>query len=272
MKFKRPVSLNVLSPQSLFEKADLLRAIQTLCELLPEITPDRWGWYEPLRHPFRLDELQTMVPPGSERCETTYWNRTRKPKAEGSFIVRWCSASPRALDTHSKVKFDVELGHVSQDSLIRWLRAQSIRSGAHLAFLDVVVPARRAFLMECQAVPYGGGFILVTHVLRHWLPDVFWGTVFGPPYVTLFGKDRLLTAPVSIVEEIADDMIYVQLTESLTDNFDALSLVEDRRAAFKRHIGVDAFYQKGRGYDLRETGPVGDTFVVPEFKLLPVER
>jgi hypothetical protein len=137
--------------------------------------------------------------------------------------------------------------------------------------IDIVVESRREFLGESEAAPYGGSLYFVNHALRHWLPDVFWGTVFRAPYVALFGKDRLLSAPVAVVEEIADDMIYVQLTEKLTDVVDAELSVEAARAAFKRHVEVDAFYRLGRGYNRREVGPVGNVFAVPEFELDKIE-
>jgi hypothetical protein len=271
MKFKTEVNLSVLSPRSLYDPVEFLESVRTLCELLPEITPEKWDWYEPLRNPFRVNNMIEMIPTNGKNCETTYWKRTRKPKAEGSFDVRWRSAVPRVLDSHSHVDFAVELGQVSQDSLVHWLKTQSHRSRAHIALIDTIVESRRGFLQENEMAPYGGHLYLVTHVLRHWLPDVFWGTVFGAPYVALFAKDRLLSAPVAVVEEIADDMIYVQLTEKLTDVVDAEPSVAAARAAFKRHVAVDAFYESAHGYSLHDSEAVGDVFVVPEFELDKIE-
>jgi hypothetical protein len=211
MTFETKVNLNVLSQQSLYNPNEFLESVQTLCDLLPEIMPEKWGWWEPLRNPSRLYNMKELIPTNGKDCGTTYWKRARNPKAEGKFGVRWRSAVPQALDTHSHVDIAVDLGQVSQTSLVRWLKTQSYRSRAHIALIDIVVESRREFLRENEAATCGEYIYLVTHVLRHWLPDVFWGTVFGPPYVALFGKDRLLSAPVAVAEEIADDMIYVQL-------------------------------------------------------------
>ena len=34
-----------------------------------------------------------------------------------------------------------------------------------------------------------------SYELKHWLPDMYWGTVFGKPYVDLFGLECLLSTP-----------------------------------------------------------------------------
>jgi len=271
MKFMNPVSLNVLSPKALYDPAEFARSVKGFCDYLPEITPERWGWREPLDQRFDASDLTLLIPPGHQHCETVDWVRTRKPKAEGSFRVRWRSRSPKVLDTHSCVNFAVELGQLDQEHLVGWLKAASIQSDAHIALLDVFAEYRRSFLMESGAVPSGNRFFLVTHVLRHWLPDVFWGTVFGPPYVALFGKERLLRAPAFSVEEIAQDTIYVQLTDNMSDIVEASARVDDSRAEFKKHVGIDAFYEVGRSYDRLARGPVGDVFAVPNFELSRLE-
>jgi hypothetical protein len=111
--------------------------------------------------------------------------------------------------------------------------------------------------------------MLVTHVLRHWLPDIFWATVFGPPYVRLFGKERLLAAPASVVEELGPETIYLQVSERVTDVLDDPDNIRSRRELIKTHLGIDAFFVSGRGYDRLQRGPIGDVFTVPQFELSP---
>lgn len=271
MKFSNPVSLNVLSPKALYDPAEFIDSVRNFCDCLPEITPERWGWREPLDRNFDVNDLAQLIPSGRQYAETIDWVRKRKPKAEGSFRVRWRSRSPKVLDTHSCINFAVEVGQVDQDHLIDWLKRASIGSNAHIAILDIFTDWRRAFLMESGAIPSGDRFFLTTHVLRHWLPDVFWATIFGAPYVKLFGKERLLSAPAFIVEEIAEDIFYVQLTEKMNDIVTSSDRVDDFRIKFKDHIGIDAFYIAGRSYDRLARGPIGDAFAVPNFELSRLE-
>jgi len=267
MKFSVPVTSHVFSPLSLTKPNDFLDAARTFCRLLPQIRPEHWGWWEPLNREFDAEHLDKLVPQ-SGNCETIYWQRRRKPKAEGGFGVRWRSGVPTAFDTHSKIYFTVELGQVEQEALVVYLKEASVRSGADFAFVNALTPKYREFAIEAEAAPTGQRFLVTTHLLRHWLPDVFWGTVFGPPYVRLFGKERLLTAPAYCVQELGPNTVYVQLTKRITDVVEDHDGVQSCRRLFKEHLRSNAFYIPGKGYDWRERGPVGDVFDVPTFQLI----
>ncbi|MDR6413185.1 UNVERIFIED_ORG: hypothetical protein ABIC62_006613 [Burkholderia sp. 1595] len=266
MKFKAPVCLDILSPMSMHRPADFVSVVQTYCELLPDILPEKWGWWEPRDRAFDLKEFKRLITPIGE-CETVYWQRKRLPKAEGSFSVRWRSKSPGVQDTHANINFTVELGCVPPGALVNYIKTASMRARADFAMLDTLVEPYRNFAMESASAQSGEWFHVVTHVLRHWLPDIFWGTVFGPPYVKLFGKDQLLNAPVAVAEEIADDMVYIQLTDSLSDVAKDPVAMQARRAKVKEHLKVDAFFETGRGYDRLQRGPLGDEFTTPTFEL-----
>src|SRR5690349_21579133 len=38
-------------------------------------------------------------------------------------------------------------------------------------------------------------FVLSTHRLNESLPDLYWLTILGKPYIELFGRDRVLSSP-----------------------------------------------------------------------------
>lgn len=224
----------------------------------------RW---EPLNREFDDKNLEKLVPQ-NEICGPVHWERRKRPKAEGAFLVRWRSGVPGVYDTHSKIDFTVELGQLQQEALVAYLKEASVRSRADFAFVDALTPEYRAFAMESEAAPYRNRFLIATHLLRHWLPDVFWATVFGPPYVRLFGKERLLTAPAYSIQELGPETIYVQLTERIADTVEDHEGVQSRRKLFKEHLQSNAFYVSGKGYDWNERGPVGDVFDVPTFRLI----
>ncbi len=291
MKFKAPVTLNILTPRSLFRPNDFLNAVQTYCELLPGVLPERWWWAESPRE-FDLQNLQALIPTPEDklqvrqsvppetaknippefdtRCETVNWDRKKKPKAEGSFSPRWCSKAPSVRDTHANMNVTVELGQVAQQELVTCLKQASVRLNAHFALMDTLTASYKEFAGISGSAKYSDRFYVVTHELRHCLPDIFWGTVFGPPYVALFGKEKLLNAPVFAAEQIAENMVYIQLTQDITDVANDPAAMALHRKAFKDYLGVDAFFVEGRGYDSYsrlEYGPVGKIFVTPEFEL-----
>lgn len=113
-------------------------------------------------------------------------------------------------------------------------------------------------------------FFLVTHTLRHWLPDLFWGTVFGPAYVKLFGMDRLLSTPAFAVERLAEDMVYIQLSPSIEDLHTDFFAVQAVRVRAKEHLGNDAFFDPAKAYDWRKaerSKNVPNVFRVPAFEV-----
>jgi hypothetical protein len=266
MKFKAPVSVNLLSPLARKKPAELLDVVQTFCDSLPHVVPEKWGWWEPLGLDFDAQDLTMLVPEGGV-CDTVYWQRKKQPKAEGSFGVRWRSKSPKVRDTHSNISFSTELGQVEQSDLVAYLKTASVRSNADFALVEPLTESYREFAIESGSAPYGERFMVVTHLLRHWLPDVFWGTVFGPAYVRLLGKERILSAPAYVVEELAPEMVYVQLTEEISDVLDGDAGIRSRRELFKAHFPSNAFFLRGQGYDRLQRGPEGDVFSVPNFEL-----
>jgi hypothetical protein len=266
VKFINPVCVNILSPLTLEAPSDFIHTVQTFCASVPQLMPGKWGWSEPLDRNFDVEDIDALIPENGI-CQTIYWQRKDRPKAEGSLAVRWRSQSPKVRDTHSNISFTVQMGQVDQSALVNYLKAASLRSKADLALLDTLTEPYRNFAIESGSAPYGERFMVVTHLLRHWLPDVFWATVFGPPYVQLLGKERLLGAPAYVVEEIGPDMIYVQLTESLAGALEDSAGLQSQRKLFKEHFLSNAFFISGQGYDRLQRGPVGDVFAVPTFVL-----
>ncbi len=90
--------------------------------------------------------------------------------------------------------------------------------------------------------------------LRVRYPDLKWISIFGKPYIELFGRDQLLSAPCYKVHEFGENIIGLQLTESI---FDDLSL--EVRSAVKKHLGEEAFVEEGKGIRRHQVG------LVPEF-------
>src|SRR6185295_460308 len=77
------------------------------------------------------------------------------------------------------------------------------RTNGSIGFLDTAQTEKNLFV--------------VTHRLKKWLPDIYWMTVFGKPYVELFSRERLLSCPAFAVNELDNGSIVIQLTPELTD-------------------------------------------------------
>jgi hypothetical protein len=58
---------------------------------------------------------------------------------------------------------------------------------------------------------------LSTGQLQRYLGDLYWATVFGPRYVDLIGRDRLLASPAYETRELEYGGVYVQVTKDMLD-------------------------------------------------------
>ena len=87
MKFTTPICVNILSPLAMREPAQLITAVQVFCSSLPQLSPDKWGWWEPLNKQFESGSLEQLIP-ATGVCETLYWQRKKSVKAEGAFAVK----------------------------------------------------------------------------------------------------------------------------------------------------------------------------------------
>jgi hypothetical protein len=155
-----------------------------------------------------------------------------------------------------------------QDALLRFFKAMGRSVQPNFGFYDA--QTERYFQIgEQNDWIHWGRMSIRTHILRHWLPDMPWASLWGPDYIDLFGKERLLSVPAYKVELLADDVVFVQLTPDLNDLWGNFDEVMRAREKAKQHLGYDCFWQKEKDYEWREhPEKAGKVFRVPDFKFI----
>ena len=105
---------------------------------------------------------------------------------------------------------------------------------------------------------------VTTHELKKYLPDLYWCTVFGEPYVQLLTRETLLSAPVHRAEELENGSIVVQLTPTLVEAVENEAAFETRRKDVKAYLEGDGpvFFDPEKGADF--------AYRVPEFQWAPI--
>src|SRR5581483_7850947 len=91
--------------------------------------------------------------------------------------------------------------------------------------------------------------IVATIDFQRCLPDVYWLNVFGPSYVDLFGRDRLLSVPVGEAREIRSELIALRLSSKPCELVEEPTYMRATREAIKNHLGRDAFCDQLHGPD-----------------------
>ncbi len=88
--------------------------------------------------------------------------------------------------------------------------------------------------------------------LERSLPDIYWRTYFGQPYIEEIGRERLLSAPAFRVFPAGENLVGIQLTE---DPLDAVRFAQAFLAArdrVRQHLGNDLFFHSGDDGAIRE--------------------
>jgi hypothetical protein len=94
------------------------------------------------------------------------------------------------------------------------------------------------------------------------IPELNYMVIFGKPYIELFGKDKLLNTPCFKVNEITEDIISLQLSDSV------FNPVEDSvRTEVKEYLGKDCFVENGKiAHDYRDGTFEEDGKLYPKYR------
>lgn len=256
------VSFRILSPLPLNRDQDVRKVMQLWADKAPGFLPDRWGYSEPLRRHFSMEGLDDAL----RKWEFgLLLKRVAPPKLGGSI-----SPGGERHDAHSSWSiFLSRLRDFEQAAFCNLLEASAPALSADLGLVHWVTEAETAKGVASETVSFGNATLrtlknlfVYTRVLRKYLPDIYWTTVFGKPYVDLFSRDRILSCPAHRVRELDNGSILLQLTPELTDTATEEAAFERIRQLARNHLGADAFFDPAKGADYQ--------YQVPQFAWRPV--
>lgn len=255
------VFFEILSPLPLNRREDARTLFQLWAENASRFLPNKWGLYEPLRNPFSLSTLDEAI----RIWEHAYHlKRSAAPQLSSNIFMHY-----GARRNHSTWKISLKkLKDFEQPAFCKLLeRAASVFS-ADLGLIHRITDAEVSRGMASDSIDFldsahtEKNFFLVTHTLRKWLPDIYWTTVFGKPYVELFSRERLLSCPAHSVKELDNGAIVIQLTPELKDTAAEEAAFERARQDARSHLDNDAFFDPAKGLDHQ--------YRVPEFVWGPI--
>jgi hypothetical protein len=245
------VFLEVLTRAQLRSPEEGRALMALLEEVAPDWLPGRWGHDEPLSRtyegPSQIDELWAE--------DELLW-RGRNAKVQG-----WV-AQPHARQRYGLVHLGADSRTLDVAQAVTALERLGLAFEADYGFLHLVTPNDRRGAAP-GSVEYVAddepSLFVAEHRLSRWLPDIYWGNLLGPPYVELFGRERILSAPAQQVEQVGPELFYLQLTERLEDLRDHWDDVAAVRDEVKRHLGENAFWNAALGdshaYDVPRLAP-----------------
>lgn len=232
---KREIVLGLLTSRPLDLPDEGSAFLRLLLTLPPRLFPERYGNSEPLKYSFDAQELDAVV--GRAWRDPFLWGR-RRPRVEGSL---WMGRGAQ----HSALHFRAPLAATSLAELKQFFfrAAEELRPdyGYIHAFADQEIDD--AADPQATVMPFQRG--LSSHDLRKCIPNLCVANFFGPPYVRLFGRERVLSCPASEIQPVGPDAIYLQVGGELGDVADQWKAFRVQREAVKAYLDVRAFFVHG---------------------------
>lgn len=238
---------------SLSEGRDFFRLIG---ELAPELLPQRYGNFEPLRHEFNAEQIEEVL----KFWQWPFLWKRKNPAFEGGV---WQRIGPRS--EHSWVTLSGSLAGVHIDNLVSFLWAASLRFNGDFGFVHLLTPEEAVRGVAMGTVTFLGIGSKNPHLsvspklLCRYIPDLFWGTVLGPAYLEHLGREKILSVPAPVVRELDEHHVYIQLSQDLVDLKVRYGDVEKVRQAVKLHLGQDSFFDPEKD--------AGHSYSVPHFNI-----
>lgn len=243
------ISLTIMSLKD-FQDAELAYSvIKKINEYGMDFMPNVYGIYEPLKNKYSPDKISEVVQiwmneDNNKNNEQDYYagGQLLMEKKRGhkvSYHMRWEKYNQAKFNTF---KLLIGIDYVKNEYGFK--RFVSLCNDLLLLFEPVHG--------EIVNLSYPGWEKPKDLRVRH--PELNWMVIFGKPYIDLFGREKLMSAPCHKVYTIGDNLIALQLTDCLFE-----PIPQNIRSAIKKHLGEDAFVENGKSYREYKTGKV------PEF-------
>jgi hypothetical protein len=274
------VACKILVPAFLKLRVEGARFMQLLFSHFPSYVPNRFGRDEPLRKKFLPGGLDLLL---EEWGHLGFGAMRTVPPTMEMHVWFAMESIPKPHHTSITVRLDA-VEQCALSSIQSFLTDCAIEFGAHLAVAHILTevellekierlrtlpgtnPAYMVRRMEKLGVAetLHGMTVLqfLTKNLRLNIPDLCWLTIFGPPYIQLFGRDKLLSTPAAEVRELGDQSVLVKVTADIPDTPEGWRVFKASRERCKTHLNSDAFYDSAASLD--------KIYRVPEFRF-PLE-
>lgn len=240
-----PACLYFVSTFAAHNPESLVTALFDLVALGDEWVPERFGTSEPLN-------LSYDRAAAHEAFQQSFGKLlfARSQKLGISFFVPYASDG-RLLgpaEIHVTAKFPIR----DAEPLVAYFKATAERLSVDFGAATVLTPGEvsrgRAsrtisFTDRAQTRPV---FTLNALKLKRCLPDFYWATAFGAPYVAYF-RASLGSVSAPSVSEFRKGIAYFQLTERLEDLVVHAGQVEKVRQLSKNQLGAGSFFHPEQG-------------------------
>ncbi|WP_454690808.1 hypothetical protein [Achromobacter aloeverae] len=234
------VNESLILRDSLLKKVDFCGFLKHFPSALPTYAPGYWNDVEPINKKWDIEKIYEEMPDSES---SILWKRKSKPKGWGAVDKRLIKANSEVRHACHELFVEVS-GDQHVHDLIEYAKQVAQTYGVVYAFIDSPSEGYKEAARRNKLAPFYSDMYVRTEKLNICLHDILWGQIFGPEYVRLFGLEKLLAAPAYKVELVAEDSVYLQLTESLFDVHNDYRRVDKIRWQVKEYLDDNIFFDR----------------------------
>lgn len=235
------IHVNLLTGTDLSSKAEGRRLLEIWSDMLPGFLPELYGNFEPLRASFPDDGLEKVL----DRWDWPFLMKRKKPRMSGSVFM---GSAKRQMHGWIHISFD---GGKFDDHIVQFAKRVAIEFDAVFGFIHPMTKA------EFQGKSFSRGVFtlhadaeirtlrVTTRDLNESLPDLYFGTFFGRPYIDLFGASKLKSVSGCYSNEfLHNDLFYLQICEEISDVENDFARFDRLRENARLRLDSDAFWDR----------------------------
>ena len=199
-----------------------------------DFIPDKFDNYQPLKKKYNLENLDEVL----EGWLNEEGNSVNKEYMMGSLLMKKSRSSKASYMISWEKTQEPNFHYFSLSVNIDYLKNQKkIQKFMELSkeLIFAFNPVNGWIINKMSN--HNSGPINLR--LRH--PELQWLNIFGKPYIELFGREKLLNTPCYKAYELSEDIIIIQLTESVFED-----IPDEVRLRVKEYLGKDAFVELGK--------------------------
>lgn len=247
--------INLLTKSPLVAKEEGRRLLDIWIDNLQSYLPDVYGNYEPFRDKFDKEKVGQCL----EKWSYAFHVKKSRPRMTGGIFM-----GGGKIPTHGWVHIILEFRDKDQNEVVSFAKAISRNFGVEFGFLHLMTKHEfgEGFSSGVHSVRKNSSMdalMVTTHELKIAVPDIYWGTFFGPSYVELFGPDAFTSLPACVsVEELSRDSYYLQLSNNIFDLERDFGSFSQCREKVKEGLGSNAFFDARFGPEFPYLVPLFD--------------
>ncbi|NOU74269.1 hypothetical protein GC098_23215 [Paenibacillus sp. LMG 31458] len=223
-------------------EAFITELLQSINKFGRDFIPQNYDRFQPLKRKYNPEDISEVVDLFMNRETLACIQDSSIPSIDGSLLMEKRRGHKISYNISLRKSNIVGFNSFSMRIDINFLlKSQTnFRTALELfkEIISITEPIRGIIVNENIPGAFGEA-----ENLRVIHPELHWINLFGKPYIELFGRDKLLSAPCYHVEELNKDVIALQLTENPFE-----PIPEEDRRLVKQHLGEEAFVSDGFTY------------------------